>query len=420
MDQSKTFPTPPAQVLQATMAQLPRIHLWLRRDGSVAFANAEGSSWWQAHAGDNGIHGVFAGLREKRWAALFQAVHEANRSRVLTVRALATGHYYDMQLTPIATRHECLHVLLTDINRRRAALDRLRESHEFYQAIINAIGDPVFVKDPEHRCLLVNDECCRMLGRPRELLVGKDDAELFGVEQANALAAIDDAVLATGEADVSTVEYKAGSGEKIAMTTKKSRYLDPLGRAFIVGVSRDVTVQRRVERKLQRTLERLAEQSLTDELTRLYNRRGFITFAEQQLKLAERHGFVLCLLFADLNELKHINDHYGHPEGDEAIRIAARVIAQSLRKSDLVGRIGGDEFVILAAAANEADGAILREHIYRDLAASDATSGKPYRVRLAIGVAVYRPGGQADIHRLLHDADQAMYAEKARLKGEAR
>src|SRR5690606_3152575 len=110
---------------------------------------------------------------------------------------------------------------------------------------------------------------------------------------------------------------------------------------------RDVTERRRHE-------ENLRGMTLVDELTGLYNRRGFFALAEEQIRLARHGKRTLSLVFADLDGLKRINDILGHTAGDQAIFEAAAVLRQTFRESDVVARIGGDEFAALVLAA-EAD-----------------------------------------------------------------
>ena len=100
---------------------------------------------------------------------------------------------------------------------------------------------------------------------------------------------------------------------------------------------------------VERELRSLA---LTDELTSLYNRRGFWASATQQLKLAHRNTKEALIFFCDLDNLKQINDSYGHGEGDRALVRAANALAQTFRNSDILARLGGDEFAVLASEAS--------------------------------------------------------------------
>jgi PleD family two-component response regulator len=119
--------------------------------------------------------------------------------------------------------------------------------------------------------------------------------------------------------------------------------------------------RREREEALRRNAELLQSLSLIDELTQLKNRRGFFELAQQALKVAKREQCSMGLFFVDLNGLKQINDTFGHLAGDQALRDAAKVLQQTFRDSDILARIGGDEFVALARVA--ADASALRQRL---------------------------------------------------------
>ncbi|HYH51520.1 MAG TPA: GGDEF domain-containing protein [Acidimicrobiia bacterium] len=170
------------------------------------------------------------------------------------------------------------------------------------------------------------------------------------------------------------------------------------------------TVARTVSR-LRHTEDELSRQALHDELTGLANRRAFVTVGEQLLRVAERAGDTVLLVYADLDGMKSINDRHGHPAGDEALRVAARLLRETFREADLVARIGGDEFcVLLPGRAAEAKTSIDR---LRD-AVDDRSGGFP-PVALSLGMATGSPG--CTIEELIERADAAMYADKAHRSG---
>ena len=110
----------------------------------------------------------------------------------------------------------------------------------------------------------------------------------------------------------------------------------------------DITSQKAAEAALRRREEQLRMLSLSDDLTGLYNRRGLFALGEHTMRIARRRARRLGIIYIDVDSLKTINDRFGHAQGDEALRTVADVMRASIRESDVVGRIGGDEFVILA------------------------------------------------------------------------
>jgi two-component system cell cycle response regulator len=167
---------------------------------------------------------------------------------------------------------------------------------------------------------------------------------------------------------------------------------------------------RLVERK--KVEEALRDLSLTDELTMLRNRRGFITLCGQYLELVRSHRTKsgLVLAYADIDGLKHINDRFGHQEGSRAIVDAAEILKKSCRRSDIVGRIGGDEFTMLAVGTDGANEITCR--IEENIRSHNAEGKRPYKLSLSLGVTRIEPGSTASIEELLAKADQAMYVHK--------
>jgi diguanylate cyclase (GGDEF)-like protein/PAS domain S-box-containing protein len=165
-----------------------------------------------------------------------------------------------------------------------------------------------------------------------------------------------------------------------------------------------------------RTENELRDLSLVDELTRLYNRRGFMTLAEQQLKVAHRTKKEMALFYADLDDLKKINDRFGHDEGDAALVEATALLRDIFRDSDIIARLGGDEFVVLAIDVAEGKAASLARRLREKVAARNARSGQSYDVSFSLGVARYDPDKPDSLGELLTLADRRMYQDKTSKK----
>jgi len=158
--------------------------------------------------------------------------------------------------------------------------------------------------------------------------------------------------------------------------------------------------------------QELEELSLRDPLTGLYNRRGFTLLAEQSLRLAKRNGRESVLLLADVDELKKINDRYGHLVGDCALCAVARAFLRAMRDSDIIARLAGDEFVALAVEAHPPGipslVARLRDYLREESAGTEGTDG----LSLSIGVAPFDPKGSPTLEDLIERADREMYRDK--------
>lgn len=151
--------------------------------------------------------------------------------------------------------------------------------------------------------------------------------------------------------------------------------------------------------------------SLRDELTGLYNRRGFLEVARQQMKLVERARGSLALFFADLDGMKLINDHLGHEQGDRALVDTADVLRAVFRSSDVIARLGGDEFVVLAQAPPEGVDRI-RARLRHAIDKRNVELGRPYRLALSIGVTTCDPMRRGSLEAVLAEADARMYEQK--------
>jgi len=168
-------------------------------------------------------------------------------------------------------------------------------------------------------------------------------------------------------------------------------------------IQRDLVGRRRAE-------DALRSLSLVDELTGLYNRRGFLIHADDRFKLATRLGTREVLIFADVDGLKTINDTFGHSAGDEALVVAAMLLRASFRETDVVARLGGDEFVVLALMDRLENQEIPVGTLNEKLDAWNGEVGRRFRLSMSIGATLLEPG--ARLEELLDAADRAMYAKK--------
>ncbi len=158
--------------------------------------------------------------------------------------------------------------------------------------------------------------------------------------------------------------------------------------------------------------EELRSLSLVDEMTGLHNRRGFMTLAAQQLKLADRTKRASLLIFADLDQMKWINDHLGHAEGDRALIEVTEVLKETFRGSDIIARYGGDEFVILAIEYSAASDELVMGRLKKNLDHHNAQPSRRYKLDLSIGTARYDPEAPTSLEDLITQADAAMYRQK--------
>jgi two-component system, cell cycle response regulator len=161
----------------------------------------------------------------------------------------------------------------------------------------------------------------------------------------------------------------------------------------------------------QRMLLVLQQLSLNDDLTNLLNRRGFLALANQQIKIAQRADWESMLMFADLDGLKDINDNYGHPEGDRALRAAANILKETFRASDLIARLGGDEFVVLAINFSNSGIKTITKRLQENIERYNVQN-KLYDLSMSFGVARFNSQNKLSLEELIAQADEALYAHK--------
>lgn len=172
------------------------------------------------------------------------------------------------------------------------------------------------------------------------------------------------------------------------------------------GTAADITERIELEQEL-------AALALFDELTGLHNRRGFVILADHQLKVACRAGRPVPMLFVDMDGMKTINDTYGHDEGNRALIEVATFLRTTVRASDLVARVGGDEFCILLVDDASSTGKIDVDRVLAELRAGRRRGPRPYPLPLSVGVAWLEPGSATSVEDLMNRADGAMYEDKS-------
>ena len=154
--------------------------------------------------------------------------------------------------------------------------------------------------------------------------------------------------------------------------------------------------------------------SVTDELTGVFNRRGFLNYGQKALEVSLARGKGGVVLFCDIDGLKKINDSYGHSAGDNVIKMEAEILKKTFRQSDIIGRLGGDEFAVVAPHLSEKK-LNLALHLIEDFSNQwNESSGEPYKLSLSIGAAFYEPTQEPNLEPLLKKADDELYKEKQR------
>jgi diguanylate cyclase (GGDEF)-like protein/PAS domain S-box-containing protein len=287
-----------------------------------------------------------------------------------------------------------------DISERVQAEAALRNSELKYRNLVDNSLVGVFKSSVKGEILYVNEAMARMFeyASPEELMSvsvplhykNPEDRDAF-IKQLGKKGKVKNYEL--------EVLTKAGKSRHILLNAT-------LEGEIISGMTMDITDRKELEEKLQTA-------AITDDLTGLFNRRGFITLAGQQCKLADRNKSDVCLLYLDLNGLKAINDELGHKAGDKALIDISTVLRNSFREADIIGRIGGDEFaVLLTDSSITGTENIIVSHLRSNLNEFNKRKNRKYKLSVSAGVAHFEPGRKCTIDNLLIRADKLMYEDK--------
>ena len=298
--------------------------------------------------------------------------------------------------------------LYEEARQRRQVERAFRVSEARYRELVNHLPVIVCELSPDGEAIFVNEAVGDITGYKPDDFLGKDwwtvlapNAKPGQLDAARDLLRNEDLV-----AHEMVVNHKDGRPLTLEWNSTTVRNADGrIGNVVCIGM--DVT-----ERVHMR--DELMWMAVRDELTGLSNRRGFLTLAEQQLKSATREKRSMLAVFVDLDGLKAVNDQLGHAEGDQAIKDMAGLMRDTFRDSDVVGRIGGDEFVALVTEGSpfRSDGIIQR--LQTALVGFNADSGRSYILSASIGVARYDPDSPTAIDNLVNRADSQMYENKQR------
>jgi len=210
--------------------------------------------------------------------------------------------------------------------------------------------------------------------------------------------------------DVPIIVLTNRDDESLAVSTVQGGAQDYLVKQELAGGVLARAVRHAIER--HRLLSALRSLSLIDDLTGLYNRRGFADLGEQYLKLARRTARGITVVFLDLDRFKTINDSLGHHIGDRALIRVADILRATFRRSDIVGRLGGDEFAVLALEASGESAELLVDRLRERIREFNQASRESYQLSVSIGMTRHDGDMRVRLEDLLSAADNAMYEEK--------
>ncbi len=293
-------------------------------------------------------------------------------------------------------------VVSKDITERKKTEEILLQSKQDWENTFNTITDMITVHDKDYNIIRANKAAEKLLGLP--FLVGENKCFKYYHGADNPLPGCPScSCLHSGEA--ANFEIHEPHLNMYLEIRAIPRFDSNNKLVGLIHVVRDITERKKME-------DRLQEMSITDELTGLLNRRGFFSLAEKQLLTAERKGRDMAVIYADMDDLKGVNDTWGHKEGDIALMEIANMLRQTFRESDIISRLGGDEFAVLVEITESNDELFIKKRLEENLNIINMQENRRYKLNISVGMVRCDLSHPCSIDELLSKSDKLMYANK--------
>jgi diguanylate cyclase (GGDEF)-like protein/PAS domain S-box-containing protein len=301
--------------------------------------------------------------------------------------------------------HAFIIAIMRDITEKIATMRELEMMRRQQERILNAVGEGIFGLDKQKRITFANPAALALLDYESHELVGANLQKIVQTCAAEKNCPIC-SVCQDGFIRKGTETFWRKNGASFPVRFTSSPIQEDYEILGAVVAFADITERQKMEEKLR-------ESAMTDELTGLFNRRGFMTLADKLIKISVRDKNDLLLIYIDFDNMKWINDSLGHSVGDQAIVETATLLSDTFRLADVVARLGGDEFVILctdnSALGNEET---ILSRLSENVEKTNRMASRQYPLSLSVGVGRYEHQSPCSIDELLRRADRAMYKNK--------
>ena len=304
--------------------------------------------------------------------------------------------------------------IIRDITWRKRSEDRLRRSERFLNTIFDSIRDPFCIFDSDFRIIRVNEAYAQLKNKAADDLVGKKCHEVLQNRDTVCEACVVEKTFHSADPCAKDKSVVLDDGTEVWMEIYTYPILDEEGNvSHTIEYTRDITDRKKSEDEKKRLIDKLEYLSRTDSLTGLINRRALTDRLAYEIDRAKRYSSELSLILCDIDNFKDINDTFGHDAGDRALQTISATLKTILRKTDIAGRHGGDEFMLILPETSIKGAESLAEKLLNDVRDADLklTSGKPVRLSLSIGISGFAAGTDTS-DSLVKRADGAMYASK--------
>lgn len=285
------------------------------------------------------------------------------------------------------------------------------------RAVMASVPDLIYVKDGDSRFLLANQGTADVMGAASgEELRGKSDFDYYPTELAAGFYQDEQKVIQSGVPLVSQEQHIRESDGRVRwLLTTKVPLRDAEGKAVgIIGIGRNITALKETEGELKRARENLHFKATHDSLTSLLNREAILDMLGREIARSSREHGSTAVLLADLDHFKEVNDHFGHPIGDEVLRETSRRLLRAVRTYDLVGRLGGEEFLVILGGCGAQEALARADQLRNSVSESPMpTTCGPISLTISIGILPAKEWGYPRREEVLRQVDVALYAAKA-------
>ena len=301
---------------------------------------------------------------------------------------------------------------LTNVQRELTKTNKeLEWQKERYYATLKSIGEGVIALQCDNEIRFVNEATYNIFGIDKDLegeYLLEQDIKVVDNNNNNIFKKLIDKICESSKTikkeDVKLISFGKETPIDLTLSPIKSKENKLLG---IVMVISDITLKKKHEEKLKKL-------AITDRLTNIMNRRMGLEYLDKQIARVKRENIPITICFIDVNGLKNINDNYGHNEGDNLLRIVAKILAGNIRDTDAVARLGGDEFLLIFSDSNKDDTSYVWKRIEEKIKKWNNNSNKPYEISLSHGFAKKSKGDGQNSDELIERADKKMYKDKER------
>jgi diguanylate cyclase (GGDEF)-like protein/PAS domain S-box-containing protein len=291
-------------------------------------------------------------------------------------------------------------VNVTDLQQAQV---QLAESERRYRHLVESGQGLICMHDMEGRLLTVNQAALTLTGYTADQVIGRNLREVLSPSSRQVFSLYLERMKHAGS-DEGMMYVQAAGGRELSWKYRNVRIDEPGQPSYVLGHAQDVTELREAEQHLRQL-------AMTDDLTGLLNRRGFLANGSRVMRDAVEHGRGVAVFYMDIDGLKAINDDHGHDAGSMLLIAAAEALKNSFRAADILARVGGDEFVALVIVPPD-DVATISNRLKWHVDKFNSSAALPYSLSMSIGVSRLGRETSTTLEGLVNEADAAMYRQK--------